>query len=123
MPILAIFLVLLALFVILPLIGFLVWTMITMALTGIALGGLARLIIPGEQPIGVIATVVAGWIGSIVGTLIASAAFGTFHHHWIARTLIEIAVAAVAVLGFSAGAKSNKKKAMSGHGHHKIIDI
>ncbi|HVY09387.1 MAG TPA: hypothetical protein VHB18_04485 [Mycobacteriales bacterium] len=119
MPMLAIFLILLALFVILPLVGFLVWTMISIAITGIALGGLARLIIPGRQPIGVIATIVAGWIGSIVGGLIAIGAFGR-HHHWFARILIEIGVSAVTVLAFSAGASSRK---VDSGGSHKILDV
>ncbi|HVU61102.1 MAG TPA: hypothetical protein VG899_06530 [Mycobacteriales bacterium] len=120
MPILAIFLILLALFVVLPLVGFLVWTMVSIAVSGIVLGGLARLIIPGRQNIGVIATIVAGWAGSIIGGLIAVGALGR-HGHWIGRILIELGVSAVAVLAFSAGARNNQ---VTGHDrHHKIIDI
>ena len=120
MPILAIFLVLLALFVILPLVGFLVWTMISIAVSGIVLGGLARLIIPGRQPIGILATIVAGWVGSAVGRLIALGAFGR-HGHWFATVLIEIGVSAVTVVAFSAGARS--RSVDQGHQQHKVIDV
>ena len=119
MPILVVFLILLALFVILPLVGFLVWTMISIAVTGIFLGGLARLIIPGRKPIGVLATIVSGWVGSAVGRLIAFGAFGR-HGHWLATVLIEIGVSAVTVLAFSAGARN--RPVDSGQ-HHKIIDV
>jgi uncharacterized membrane protein YeaQ/YmgE (transglycosylase-associated protein family) len=121
MPILAIFIVLLALFVILPLVGFLVWTMVSIAVSGIVLGGLARLIIPGRQNIGVLATIVAGWIGSIIGRLIALGALGR-HGHWFGTILIELGVSAVTVLAFAAGARNNQV-GKSGNQHHKIIDI
>lgn len=118
--VLAIFLVLLAFFVILPIFGVLVWFLISTAITGFVLGGLARLIIPGRQPIGVLATIVSGWVGSLVGTIIGTAAFG-YHHHWFAKILIEIGVSAVSVLAFSAGARNRPLD--SGHQHHKIIDV
>jgi uncharacterized membrane protein YeaQ/YmgE (transglycosylase-associated protein family) len=121
MPILAIFVVLLALFVILPLVGFLVWTMVSIAITGIVLGGLARLIIPGRQNIGVIATVVAGWVGSIIGRLIALGALGR-HGHWLGTILIELGVSAITVLAFAAGARNNEVGGKN-HQHHKIIDL
>src|SRR5580658_6213336 len=104
--ILVVFVILLALFVVLPLIGVFVWFFISTAITGIILGGLARLVIPGRQPIGVLATIVAGWIGSLLGGLIG-AIIWRHHHHHFATLLIEIGVAAVAVLAFSAGARNN----------------
>jgi uncharacterized membrane protein YeaQ/YmgE (transglycosylase-associated protein family) len=119
--VLVIFLVLLAFFVILPIFGVLVWFLISTAITGFVLGGLARLIIPGRQPIGVLATIVSGWIGSLVGTIIGTAAFG-YHHHWFAKILIEIGVSAVAVLAWSAGARHSAVEP-GHHGHHKIIDV
>lgn len=120
MPILVIFLILLAIFVVLPLVGVLVWFLISTAITGIVLGGLARLIIPGRQPIGVLATIVSGWIGALVGSTIATASFG-YHHHWFAKILIEIGVSAVAVLAWSAGARHGAVEPREKH--HKIIDV
>jgi uncharacterized membrane protein YeaQ/YmgE (transglycosylase-associated protein family) len=120
MPILVVFIILLALFVILPLVGFLVWTMVSIAVSGIVLGGLARLIIPGRQQIGILATIVSGWIGSIVGGLIALGVFGR-HQHWLGRILIELGVSALTVLAFSAGARN--KSGSGQQQHHKIIDI
>jgi uncharacterized membrane protein YeaQ/YmgE (transglycosylase-associated protein family) len=45
--------------------------MIGFVAAGIFIGILARLIIPGRQRIGVLMTILAGFIGSIVGGLIA----------------------------------------------------
>jgi uncharacterized membrane protein YeaQ/YmgE (transglycosylase-associated protein family) len=118
--ILAVFLILLALFVVLPLVGFLVWTLIRIAITGIVLGGLARLIIPGRQPIGVLATIVAGWVGAIIGSAIAAVAF---HHHWLPKVLLEIAISALAVLAFAAGARNNPHLQGRSSTGHKIVDI
>lgn len=124
--ILVIFLILLAIFVIVPAIGYAVWTMITIALTGIVLGILARLIIPGRQPIGVLATIVSGWFGSIFGSLIGYAAWGK-HGHGFARLLIEIGVAAIAVSLFHAVTQWERRHAAATaaktHQGHRVIDV
>ncbi len=52
--------------------GFIWWLLI-----GLVAGGLARLLIPGRQSMGLLLTVVLGLIGSVVGGLIASTVFGT----------------------------------------------
>src|SRR4051812_26179712 len=101
--ILAMFLILLVAFVVVPVIGHAIWATFVVFVTGIVLGIFARLVIPGRQPIGVLATIVSGWIGSIFGGLLAYAAWGK-HGHWFARELISVGIAAVAVLLFNAAA-------------------
>jgi uncharacterized membrane protein YeaQ/YmgE (transglycosylase-associated protein family) len=51
--------------------GFLWWLII-----GLIAGGLARLIIPGKQPMGLLMTMILGLVGSVVGGLISTAIFG-----------------------------------------------
>jgi len=95
------FLVLLAilvvLFVVLPLIGLALWTLMSTILVGLVIGGLGRLVVPGPQRIGFLATVAAGLCGSIVGGFLGQ------HVLDVGRALtvlMEIAVSAgvVAVL-------------------------
>ncbi|HVS67710.1 MAG TPA: hypothetical protein VHE56_04095 [Mycobacteriales bacterium] len=124
--ILAIFLVLLAVFVIVPVVGYAIWTMFMIAVTGIVLGVLARLIVPGRQPIGVLATIVSGWFGSIIGGLIGLALWGK-HGHWFPRELIDVGVAAISVVVFSAALRHDQKlyakAAPRSHQGHKVIDV
>lgn len=54
------------------LIGFL----LIMALSGLVVGALGRLLVPGRQPMGIFATILAGVAGSIVGGFIARLIFG-----------------------------------------------
>ncbi len=68
--VLAVFAVLIVLFVVLPLVGVALWFVISTALVGLVLGALGRLIVPGEQPIGVLATIICGWAGSLIGGVI-----------------------------------------------------
>jgi uncharacterized membrane protein YeaQ/YmgE (transglycosylase-associated protein family) len=51
--------------------GFLGWLII-----GLIAGGLARLLIPGRQPMGLLMTMILGLVGSGVGGLISTAVFG-----------------------------------------------
>jgi uncharacterized membrane protein YeaQ/YmgE (transglycosylase-associated protein family) len=66
---------------------------------GLIVGVLGRLVIPGRQPIGIIATLLAGILAALLGTYV-SKQFGvadTNGFHW-AELAIQVGFAAVAVL-------------------------
>ncbi len=87
--------VLIVLLIALPIAGWALWLLVSAAIVGAIIGSLARLVLPGRQEIGVLATVVVGWIGSLIGSLIGH---HVFHVGWFLTILCEIAVAAVLVL-------------------------
>lgn len=93
--------VLLVLVVILPIAGWALWLLISAALVGAVIGGLARLVLPGRQDIGVFSTIVIGWIGSLIGTLVGR---HIFHVGSFLTILCEVAAAAVLVAIASSGA-------------------
>jgi uncharacterized membrane protein YeaQ/YmgE (transglycosylase-associated protein family) len=93
--------VLLVLVVVLPIVGWALWLLITAALVGAVIGGLARLVLPGRQDIGIFSTIVIGWIGSLVGSLLGR---HLFHVGSFLTVLCEIGVAAVLVVAASSGA-------------------
>jgi uncharacterized membrane protein YeaQ/YmgE (transglycosylase-associated protein family) len=75
-----------------------VGTIIGLIIAGIIIGALARLFMPGRQAIGMIATIVVGIIGTLVGYWIA-AALGVEETNgidWI-RWIISIIVAIILV--------------------------
>jgi uncharacterized membrane protein YeaQ/YmgE (transglycosylase-associated protein family) len=51
-------------------------TIIVWLVIGLVAGALARLIVPGRDPMGLLATLVLGLVGSFVGALLASMLFG-----------------------------------------------
>ena len=65
--------VLVVLFVVLPLIGVALGWIISTAVTGLVVGGLGRLVVPGWQPIGLLWTMLLGVAGSMLGTLVGHA--------------------------------------------------
>jgi uncharacterized membrane protein YeaQ/YmgE (transglycosylase-associated protein family) len=93
--------VLLVLLVVLPIVGWALWLLISAAFVGAIIGGLARLVLPGRQEIGIFSTIVIGWIGSLFGSLLGR---HLFHVGTILTVLCEIAVAAVLVALASSGA-------------------
>jgi uncharacterized membrane protein YeaQ/YmgE (transglycosylase-associated protein family) len=118
--VLVVFVALIVIFVILPLVGAAIGWVVWTAVVGALLGGLARLIIPGRQNIGLLATIICGWVGSLIGGAIGSGVWGFHHnHHHIATLLIEVGVSAVAVLGWS----STHRTPVAGSKQHRIIDI
>lgn len=50
--------------------------LIELAIGGLIIGGLGRLLVPGPTPIGLFRTAVIGVIGSFLGGLVARYAFG-----------------------------------------------
>jgi uncharacterized membrane protein YeaQ/YmgE (transglycosylase-associated protein family) len=90
----ALFIFLVALFVVFPLIGMTAWALVSTVIVGLLMGGLGRLVVPGAQPIGFLCTVMAGLTGSIVGGFLGQ---HVFRLGQLATVLIEIGVAAAAV--------------------------
>lgn len=116
--VLVVFAALIVLFVILPLVGVALWFVISTALVGLVLGALGRLVVPGEQPIGVLATIICGWAGSLIGGTIGRIVWTGHSHHW-ATLLIEIGISAVAVLAWS----RHDRKMIRANTPHRVIDV
>lgn len=98
----ALFILLVVLFVGLPIIGMTLWAIFSTIVVGLIMGALGRLIVPGTQRIGFIATVLSGLCGSILGGFLGSHVFGVGH---LATLLLEVAVSAVVVALFAGSAR------------------
>jgi uncharacterized membrane protein YeaQ/YmgE (transglycosylase-associated protein family) len=53
-----------------------VWMIITLLIVGLIAGALARLLVPGRDPIGIGGTILLGLVGSFVGGFLGWAIFG-----------------------------------------------
>jgi uncharacterized membrane protein YeaQ/YmgE (transglycosylase-associated protein family) len=64
---------------------------------GVVVGLLARLIIPGRDPMGILATIVLGIVGAVIGGWLAGAVFSeTAGVDWVASILVAAALVLVA---------------------------
>jgi uncharacterized membrane protein YeaQ/YmgE (transglycosylase-associated protein family) len=97
---LVLFAAMVVLFVVLPVAGMALWAILTTIVVGLIIGGLARLVVPGRQPIGLVATVLAGLCGSIVGGFLGQRVMAV---GGLATVLLEIAVAAALVALIAGG--------------------
>lgn len=91
---LALIAVLIILLVFMAIAGWALWLILSAALVGAIIGGLARLVIPGRQEISIFLTVVLGWIGSLVGSIVGR---HIFHVGSFLTILCEIGAAAILV--------------------------
>src|SRR5438874_13640837 len=91
--ILAVFLALVVVFVILPIVGVAIWWLVSTAIVGLIIGGLGRVIVPGHNPVGFLATLAAGLCGALVG--------GPFGHAIRRRCITMLAGAGVAAVRVS----------------------
>lgn len=98
---LALLVVLLILVVVVPIVGWALWLLLSAALVGAVIGALARLVVPGRQHIGILSTIVIGWIGSLIGSLLGR---HVFHVGTVLTIVCEVGVAAVLVALASGGA-------------------
>jgi uncharacterized membrane protein YeaQ/YmgE (transglycosylase-associated protein family) len=72
-------------------IGF--WDIVWYAITGIVIGALARLILPGKQSMGWILTMVIGVVAAIVGGLLWNAIFsGNEGIAWIGSIIVAVVI-------------------------------
>ncbi|WP_322754079.1 GlsB/YeaQ/YmgE family stress response membrane protein [Frankia sp. Cas3] len=61
--------------------------------TGIVIGTLARMIVPGRQTIGCLMTILVGLVGAAIGLIVASG----IDAGWVLTLVLQVAVAAVLV--------------------------
>ncbi len=90
----ALFLILVALFVVLPLIGMALWALVSTVVTGLVIGALGRLVVPGHHPIGFLGTVLSGLTGAIIGGFLGSRVLAV---GWFPTVLLEIGISAAMV--------------------------
>ena len=71
---------------------------LTLALTGFIVGGLARLALPGREALGVFGTILAGLAGSFVGGLIVTYLIGSTN--WLLTLAVAVGCAVLFILPF-----------------------
>lgn len=64
-----------------------------LVITGLIIGGLGRLVLPGRQEIGLLQTALIGIAASLLGGLLAD----IFNAGWLIRFLVAVALAAIGV--------------------------
>ena len=90
-------------------------TIIGLLLIGIVAGCLARLIVPGKDPMGFVATVVLGMVGALVGGFLADALFDDESVGWFGAT-----AGAVIVLLIWNAVVANRRKGVRGMGRRAM---
>lgn len=71
---------------------------LVLALFGLIIGGLARLVLPGPESIGVLGTILAGIAGSVIGGIVGRVLFGDAN--WLGSLLLAVAGAILLILPF-----------------------
>jgi len=73
-------------------------TLISIAISGLFIGALGRLAVPGPDPIGIGATILIGIVGSLLGALVAGLLYGSaVGDHVVVLLLLEVLGAAAIV--------------------------
>jgi uncharacterized membrane protein YeaQ/YmgE (transglycosylase-associated protein family) len=73
-------------------------TLIMLAVVGLIVGGLARIMLPGRETIGVFGTILAGLAGSFIGGLIMNFLFSS-SNPWL-NLIVAVACAVLFILPF-----------------------
>ena len=77
-----------------------VWFIIVLALFGMIVGGLARLVLPGPEAVGVLGTILAGIGGSLIGGIVGRLLFGDTN--WPGSLVLAVGGAVLLILPFRA---------------------
>lgn len=64
--------------------------LLTVLIIGLVVGALARLFMPGSQPIGILWTMVIGVVGAFIGNAIGERISPDGTMHWILSVLVAI---------------------------------
>lgn len=61
---------------------------LAIAISGLLIGALGRLLVPGPNPMGIFATILVGLTGSVLGGIAGRALFGTRYSYAIGLSLV-----------------------------------
>jgi uncharacterized membrane protein YeaQ/YmgE (transglycosylase-associated protein family) len=75
----------------------LAFSLLWLALTGLVIGALGRLVLPGRQDISLLATALIGIAASLLGGILAN----LFDVGWVVQLLLAVALAAIGVTLFA----------------------
>jgi uncharacterized membrane protein YeaQ/YmgE (transglycosylase-associated protein family) len=75
----------------------LVFSLLWLALIGLVIGALGRLVLPGRREISLLATVLVGIAASLLGGILAD----LFDVGWVVQFLVAVALAAVGITLFA----------------------
>jgi uncharacterized membrane protein YeaQ/YmgE (transglycosylase-associated protein family) len=67
-------------------------TILLYIVAGLVIGAVARLLMPGRDPMGLLATIALGIVGAVVGGLIGEAVSPDGTIHWILAVVVAMAL-------------------------------
>jgi uncharacterized membrane protein YeaQ/YmgE (transglycosylase-associated protein family) len=85
----------------------LAFELIWLAFTGLIIGALGRLVLPGTQRISLLATALIGIGASLLGGILAN----LFDAGWLVRFLVAVALAAIGITLFASSERSRSRPA------------
>jgi len=90
--------------------------LIAWLITGLVIGVLAHLLVPGRQRIGIVLTLLIGMAGALVGGIVTAAVIGS--GHLIISFIVALVVAAVLI---SAVSHPRSRRYLSSRRRHRIL--
>ena len=85
----------------------LVFELLWLAIAGLVIGALGRLVLPGRQQIGLLATALFGIAASVLGGILAD----IFGAGWLIQFLVAVALAAIGITIFASSERDRSSSA------------
>jgi uncharacterized membrane protein YeaQ/YmgE (transglycosylase-associated protein family) len=82
----------------------LAFSLLWLALTGLVIGALGRLVLPGRHDISLVATVLIGIGASLLGGILAN----LFDVGWLIKFLVAVALAALGIAAYASSEHSRR---------------
>jgi uncharacterized membrane protein YeaQ/YmgE (transglycosylase-associated protein family) len=85
----------------------LVFELLWLVIAGLVIGALGRLVLPGQQQIGLLATALVGIAASVLGGILAD----VFDAGWLIQLLVAVALAAIGITIFASSERDRSSSA------------
>jgi uncharacterized membrane protein YeaQ/YmgE (transglycosylase-associated protein family) len=85
----------------------LVFELLWLVIAGLVIGALGRLVLPGRQQIGLLATALVGIAASVLGGILAD----IFRAGWLIQFLVAVALAAIGITIFASSERDRSSSA------------